>query len=84
MAGVVQSALCLSIGIVAGKGTTRVLSQDIVPRMILFIFCFTGTVHKLIIPKSQIDDEAEYSATVGQESTKAPLWVNGQSPPSLL
>ena len=49
--------------------------------MIIHLHSFdtAGKVHKLIIPKTVVDDEAEYTATIGDESTKAQLWVNGQS-----
>ncbi len=37
------------------------------------------TWHRLIITKSQLDDEAEYSAKVANDVTKATLWVEGRS-----
>ncbi len=40
--------------------------------------CVVGTVHKLTIPASVIEDEAEYTVTVGADTSKAPLFVEGE------
>lgn len=36
-----------------------------------------GKVHKLIIPKADIDDRAEYTVQVRDKTSKAPLFVEG-------
>ncbi len=37
-----------------------------------------GTVHKLTIPKSAVDDSAEYTVKLGDLTTAAKLAVNGE------
>lgn len=37
-----------------------------------------GKVHKLIIPKANIDDRAEYTVKVKDKTSKAPLFVEGK------
>ena len=40
-----------------------------------------GTFHRLTIKKSYVEDEAEYTVKIKDQSTTAMLWVEGQSSP---
>jgi hypothetical protein len=43
-----------------------------------------GKVHKLIIPKADIDDRAEYTVKIKDKVSKAPLFVEGNDMTSQL